>query len=142
MNNPTIVLCFLDSVEAHFCLLVSMSLLKYYFLGCHLDPPSLHMIFWWLKANLLNTYIIKTSEDKYRYFKCNFNEKKLFYQFLVFFIWRNFDMPNVNLFLVAKKHFILKPTLSNTQNAFCTISQNNIQKSVLFWLRWYTYDAH
>ena len=34
------------------------------------------MFFWWLQAILLNNYNIKISEGKYRYFKCNFNEKK------------------------------------------------------------------
>ena len=34
------------------------------------------MFFWWLQAILLNIYNIKISEGKYRYFKCNFNEKK------------------------------------------------------------------
>ena len=37
----------------------------------------LQIIFWWLQAMLLNNYIIKISEDKCRYFKCNFDEKKI-----------------------------------------------------------------
>ena len=35
----------------------------------------LQIIFWWLQAMFFSNYIIKTSKDKYRYFKCNFDEE-------------------------------------------------------------------
>ena len=35
----------------------------------------LHRLVWWLQTNLLTNYINKISEDKCRYFKCNFDEK-------------------------------------------------------------------
>ena len=36
-------------------------------------PPEYNFL--WLQANLLSNFIFKISEDKYRYFKCNFYEK-------------------------------------------------------------------
>ena len=36
----------------------------------------MHINVWWLQAIFLNNYTIKISEHKYRYFKCNFDEKK------------------------------------------------------------------
>ena len=40
----------------------------------------LQIIFWWLQAIFLNNYIIKIRKDKYRSFKCNFDEKNNYEQ--------------------------------------------------------------
>ena len=42
LNYPTIVLCFLDKVEAQFWLFVSACLLKCYFFSCHQDSSINH----------------------------------------------------------------------------------------------------
>ena len=35
----------------------------------------LHILFWWLQGNLSSNFIFEISEDKYRYFECNVDEK-------------------------------------------------------------------
>ena len=40
-----------------------------------MQVPPVDNFFGGYRQFFLNSYIIKTSEDKYRYFKCNFNEK-------------------------------------------------------------------
>ena len=42
LNSPTIVLCFLDSLEVQFMLFVSACLLKYYFLRARLHEPEVN----------------------------------------------------------------------------------------------------
>ena len=99
----------------------------------------LHIIFWCLQTNLLNNFIFKISENKYRHFECNVDEKANYahtfkeksvllwcnkneindeiirrketdiyrkFKFLnFFFIWPEFDTPNVSFYLPTENHF-------------------------------------
>ena len=102
----------------------------------------------------LTNYIIKLSEGKYRYFKCNFSERtnytrnfeekhvlleerklifieSLSFHFLFlffFFIWQKPDMPNVNFYLLTKKYFLCKLILPNTrQIKFVDLKNRSVQ---------------